>query len=416
MVLVVNPKTGRNIDTTKATFKKLISEGYTYNADQNILTKSGKSATKTGKSATKSGKKYTLKQVQNLLSDEEIRLVCNEIGVKVIKQSKQSKQTSSKQTSSKQQELNEELFALVKGLNMDYDEIDTLQKLLDKGADPDSRDELGRIPLHYARVYFYRQKGKEWWEHVTSKNLRLLIENTSDLNARDNNGKTPLHALATKFDTSDHDFDTPVAVRMLIEAGADPNLQDIHGNTPLHYAIITETDYQMNTIEVLLKYGANPNIQNNEGDTPAHLAGFMEDSSAMEHLILKDTDFTIRNNYNNTPIGAFYENNDIGNEFFEETILKYLDIFDPNTKFEGGNTLLHFLADYKDPDFITKVIRKNAKANIKNDEGKTAIDLAREENMDENVIRMKRSIGSTIKSAKKKRLKNKNEKTKKIIN
>ena len=85
--------------------------------------------------------------------------------------------------------------------------------LLDKGADVNFKDEMGRIPIIQAITY-----GNE-------EMVELLISRGADLELKDNHGWTPLkHAAAEGFER---------IAKMLISAGAEVNARDAYGRTPL---------------------------------------------------------------------------------------------------------------------------------------------------------------------------------------
>jgi ankyrin repeat protein len=69
--------------------------------------------------------------------------------------------------------------------------LEVASLLLRNGADPDSRDHLGRVPLH--RV---SQGGLLVMAKSSLEIARLLVNSGADVNVTDDEGCTPLHAAA----------------------------------------------------------------------------------------------------------------------------------------------------------------------------------------------------------------------------
>jgi cytohesin len=125
-----------------------------------------------------------------------------------------------------------------------------LLKLLESGADPDTRDDDGWAPLHWAA-------GMEG----DAPRTRALLDAGANPNAASDGGFTPLMAATQTGDLA--------RVRMLLEAGADPNAVDKDGRSALHMAAWRAGE---DMIRLLLQAGARPDIRNNSTQTPADVA------------------------------------------------------------------------------------------------------------------------------------------------
>ncbi|XP_035166475.1 ankyrin repeat domain-containing protein 54 [Oxyura jamaicensis] len=95
-------------------------------------------------------------------------------------------------------------------------DLDTVQQLLEDGADPCAADDKGRTALHFASC-----NGND---HI----VQLLLDHGADPNQRDGLGNTPLHLAAC----TNH---VPV-ITTLLRGGARVDALDRAGRTPLHLA------------------------------------------------------------------------------------------------------------------------------------------------------------------------------------
>jgi ankyrin repeat protein len=91
--------------------------------------------------------------------------------------------------------------------------------------------------------------------------IEKLLDKGANPNVQDIFGSTPLRIAAR--------CDNPEVVELLLKRGADPNVPDIFGSTPLHIA--AECD-NPEVVELLLKRGADPNIPDDDGQTALHKA------------------------------------------------------------------------------------------------------------------------------------------------
>lgn len=126
------------------------------------------------------------------------------------------------------------------------DNLAMIKLLLDRGAEVDTRDHLGRTSLHLG----------SWFGPDV---VRFLLENGADTSARDINGYTPLHTAVR------HSKET---TKVLLEKGADVNARDDNGSTPLHVA----AESSRGVVNLLLEHGASVATRDNAGQTPLHLA------------------------------------------------------------------------------------------------------------------------------------------------
>jgi ankyrin repeat protein len=137
---------------------------------------------------------------------------------------------------------------------------DAVQLLLERGADPNVRDNWDEHAL-------YRLLDKEPTEPAI-RCIRLLLAAGARLDIEDNNGHdSPLSRAVSNR--------CPEYVAMLLEAGAPVNQAGtLHGYTPLIIACCQYEDNpgSLECIRLLLKAGADPSIKSKSGSTALSIA------------------------------------------------------------------------------------------------------------------------------------------------
>ena len=97
------------------------------------------------------------------------------------------------------------------------DNLENIRRLIQKGADVNTKDENGETPLLWANVY-----GK-------LDVVKFLVESGANVNAKNNKGNTPL------MSSSRHGH--LEVVKYLVSKGADVNAKDTSGHTALWWSI-----------------------------------------------------------------------------------------------------------------------------------------------------------------------------------
>ncbi|XP_071572585.1 uncharacterized protein [Temnothorax nylanderi] len=139
------------------------------------------------------------------------------------------------------------------------------------------------------------------------------------------------------------------AVQRLLKDGADANDKDIDGRTPLHYAV---NSGQASVVNFLLENGADVTQVTNKGNTPLHTAtskGYKE----IVEVLLQRVSHDKLNNFINAKTGA------------------------------SGATSLHVAAKNGFLDVTKSLLKRGAIYNIKNNEGKTPLDLSKDQNVND---------------------------------
>lgn len=144
---------------------------------------------------------------------------------------------------------------------------------------------------------------------------------------------------------------------------------DYFGNTKLHTAI-----YEENTTEVkeFIALGANVDATNRHGLTPLHIASRQGNLEFVNALILAKADVDATNREGKTPLFEAIEKGH--KEIAKALIAAHADL---NILYRD-NTVLHLAALQGQDEIVQDLIAANVDVNVKNKNGKTPWDLARD--------------------------------------
>jgi ankyrin repeat protein len=159
--------------------------------------------------------------------------------------------------------------ALVRAVQND-DERE-VRSLLERGADPNARNEIGEDGSFWSQLARVLRPIKrdstgdtvifEASQRNSSRVAQLLLQYGADPSARSWQGQTPLHS-AAQWDVGD-------LVGILLQNGANPNLADDKKQTALHRAIEWEND---GAVQKMLESGADVSRMDANGRTALALA------------------------------------------------------------------------------------------------------------------------------------------------
>lgn len=280
------------------------------------------------------------------------------------------------------------------------DDIDIVKLLIGAGADLNVQIPSGLYKGETALHIATRQNHQEVVQHI--------IYGGADLNIKEDGGKTPLMMASERGNLE--------IAKMLIAAGADVNvqipgglykgqtalhiatrvnkidvvqelvnapkinlnIQDSSGETPL---MIASEKGNKEVTQMLINAGANPNIQKPsglyKGQTALHIASRINRIEIVELLVkAPNINLNIQDDTGETPLMIAAEKDNP-----EVTQILVSSGANPNVQKPGGlykgETALHFAARYNHPNVVRELLKApTIKKNMKNNSGKTALDIA----------------------------------------
>lgn len=236
-----------------------------------------------------------------------------------------------------------------------------------------------------------------WGDNIFDKYSKKLLVKIADVDLKLGESGSPLiTAINEKNET---------IVNLLISKGANVNRIDKHGGTLLHFAVCT---HNINIVDSLLSKGADLSIKNFRSEEPLYYAAGIGDKKMVEFLINrnnkinkneallnsiteesyqgqsevakflieKGANVNTQSRFGETPIMRAVENR---NKKMVEFLLSKGARID--LKGTGNYTVLHYAARNDDYEIIKLIISKvpiSSIINIKNDEGLTALGIARQ--------------------------------------
>jgi len=231
------------------------------------------------------------------------------------------------------------------------DNIINVKQLLDKGADVNARDAQGNRPLHFA------------CSRSNLNVINLLIEKGAEINSCNLNGASPLYEACTSI------FDRLPVVKRLLELSPDLSFVDIEKNTLIHISIIRR---RFDVAEILVDQFTEVDKLNHFKESSLHLASDYAPASLIKKLVDKGADVNAKDSDDRTPLHRAVKSNT--SEAVELLLSKGSDANALNNKKE----LPIFLAIQRSPalPFITALVSHGADLNLKDTQGKTALEIA----------------------------------------
>ena len=267
--------------------------------------------------------------------------------------------------------------------------FDVASLLLERGADPNSRDVIFRVPLH--RV---SQGGLVIMMESSLRIAQLLVDNGADVNvAGDFDDDTPLHTAAlsgyrniaellvesgANLDAQNRDQRTPLHLacyneeldvpHFLIHRGSDVNARDTSDWTPLHNA--SHFGYS-DLAQLLIDHGADVNEHGPDRWTPMHLASGSGHLDIIKLLVEKGAHLDSKSCWEETPLGCAAHGGflDIARFLVERGATMF-------TRDNNGWTPFHTASNCGHLHIVTFFLECGVDVNIRSGEGETSLYLA----------------------------------------
>jgi ankyrin repeat protein len=222
--------------------------------------------------------------------------------------------------------------------------IDTMQILLDAGADVHATNRRNATALH--------------WAVNDPAKMKLLVMKGADVNARTVDGRTALHEAAMLPAGAQ-------AVQLLLEVGAEVDARSLVGQTPLFAAAGASAE----TVRLLLDKGADPNATSQTGATPLMS---VRSSDVVRLLVARGADVKVRSKRGETALADAASRGDV------EAVRLLLDIgADVNVvDYRGYTPLLQAVQYDRDATEIVRMLLDRGATVTVSAEGQTPVTTA----------------------------------------
>jgi ankyrin repeat protein len=196
-----------------------------------------------------------------------------------------------------------------------------------------------------------------------STRIEYLLKRGAKIDYKDTEGQTPLMVAAKGGDLS--------VMNGLLEYKANPNAQDEDGWTAGMHAVRSN---EPKVFRLLGKHKANFNLVNNDGLTALAMAVFDNKANAVVAMLDNNAnpDFAMGSAKYNALMVAVKK----GNLQMAQTLLQYKA--NPNARNAGGLTPLMIAAFGNEDMIVSLLLKAGATTSLKDDQGKTALMLAKE--------------------------------------
>ncbi|KAI9448942.1 ankyrin repeat-containing domain protein, partial [Lactarius psammicola] len=229
-----------------------------------------------------------------------------------------------------------------------YGWVEMVRVLLDRGANANSEDNLGRTPLHLMA----ESKYCPWLDGV--RIAQLLVEHGADVNAQDKDNTTPLHAAFY--------YGRVYMIQVLLGHNAMTNLEGNLGRTPLLHLLAGSRYYPLHDgvhiAKLFLEHGTNVDAQCKDNTTPLHVASYYGGVEMVQVLLDHGAVASWRGNLGQTPLhlvagSRYYPVHDsariakllLGRVEMVQLLLDHGAT--ANSEVNLGRTLLHLVAEGK---------------------------------------------------------------------
>ena len=257
------------------------------------------------------------------------------------------------------------------------------QVLIDAGADMETKDDMGRSPLHWAcrsgalavaKVLVQAGAGvcvTDYCEstclilaayHGHTETVRYLVRlKEVDVNHKDEDGFTAVLGAAQQNQAD--------VMKVLIDAGADVEAKNIHGRSPL---LCASVEGHLDIVKMLVEAGAGVCVTDNKGDTCLTLAANFGHTETVRYLVgLKDVDVNHKDEDGSTAVlcAVLQKHSDVVEVFIGAGA-------DIEVKDDDGRSPLLCASVEGHLDILKMLVKAGAGVCVTDNEGDTCLTLA----------------------------------------